>query len=200
MEGLREQVRDFWDRQACGSENVVAQKFSREYFEQLEAHRYFDQPFIHSFAQFTRYYGKHVLEVGFGPSTDFVQWLRAGAKASGIDLTQAGLDHLRHRISIHGLPEPELIRLGDAENLPFESNNFDLGYSFGVLHHSPNTEKAIAELVRVIKPGGEIKIMLYNRHSIYALGQWMKYALLKGRPLESPSWVMWHHMESVGTK
>jgi len=182
MEGLKEQVREFWNRQSCGTENAVATKFTRDYFEQLEAHRYFDQAYIHAFAQFTRYHGKRVLEVGFGPGTDFIQWLRAGAEVSGIDLTQEGLDHLRNRIAVYGLPDPESIRVADAENLPFESNTFDLGYSFGVLHHSPNTEKAISELVRVAKPGGEIKIMLYNRRCIYAMGQWVKYALLRGKP------------------
>ena len=200
MEGLKEQVREFWNRQSCGTENAVAPKFTRDYFEQLEAHRYFDQPFIHSFAQFTRYRGKRVLEVGFGPGTDFIQWLRAGAEVSGIDLTQEGLDHLRNRIAVYGLPDPESIRVADAENLPFENNTFDLGYSFGVLHHSPNTEKAVSELVRVVKPGGEIKIMLYNRRCIYAIGQWVKHALLRGRPWKSLAWVLWHHMESIGTK
>lgn len=200
MEGLKEQVREFWNRQSCGTENAVAPKFTREYFEQLEAHRYFDQAFIHSFAQFTRYRGKRVLEVGFGPGTDFVQWLRAGACASGIDLTEEALDHLRQRIGIYGLPEPESIRVGDAENLPFESDSFDLGYSFGVLHHSPNTERAISELVRVVKPGGEIKIMVYNRRCIYSMGQWVKHALLRGKPWRSLRWVLWNHMESIGTK
>ena len=200
MEGLKEQVREFWNRQSCGTENATASKFSREYFEQLEAHRYFDQPFIHSFAQFSRYRDKRVLEVGFGPGTDFIQWLRAGAKASGLDLTQEALDHLRQRIAVYGLPEPESIRVADAENLPFDSNSFDLGYSFGVLHHSPDTEKAVAELVRVVKPGGEIKIMLYNRRCIYAVGQWIKHALRRGQPWKSIRWVLWHHVESIGTK
>jgi ubiquinone/menaquinone biosynthesis C-methylase UbiE len=200
MEGLKEQVREFWNRQSCGTENVIAAKFSREYFEQLEAHRYFDQAFIHSFAQFSRYRDKRVLEVGFGSGTDFIQWLRAGAKASGIDLTQEGLDHLQQRIAVYGLPKPESIRVADAEKLPFENDSLDLGYSFGVLHHSPNTEKAIAELVRVVKPGGEVKVMLYNRYSVYALGQWVKHALLRARPWKTLAWVLWHHMESIGTK
>ena len=198
--GLKEQVREFWNRQSCGTEHAIAPKFTREYFEQLEDHRYFDQPIVHAFAQFTRYHGKRVLEVGFGPGTDFIQWLRAGAQASGVDLTQEGLDHLKNRIAVYNLPQPESIRVGDAENLPFESNTFDLGYSFGVLHCSPDTERAISELVRVTKPGGEVKIMVYNIYGIYTIGQWFKHALLKGKPWKSLSWVLWHHMESINTK
>ena len=90
--------------------------------------------------------------------------------------------------------------VADAEQLPFPSDSFDLGYSFGVLHHSPNTEKAIAELVRVVRPGGEIKIMLYNRHSVYVFNQWVKFGLLRGKPWKTLKSILWHHMESVGTK
>src|SRR5215831_10740066 len=138
-EKLKAQVREFWNQQSCGTEVAQSSKFSKAYFEEIEAFRYFDQPFIHSFAQFTRYHGKKVLEVGFGAGTDFIQWLRAGAMATGIDLTPEGLENLRNRIQAYNLPSPERIQTGDAENLPFESNTFDLGYSFGVLHHSPNT-------------------------------------------------------------
>jgi ubiquinone/menaquinone biosynthesis C-methylase UbiE len=197
---LKTEVKAFWNRQACGTEHVRADKFSRDYFEQLEARRYQFEPFIHSFAQFTRYHGKRVLEVGFGPGTDFVQWLRAGAVASGVDLTEEALDHLTHRIQVYGLPEPESLQVADAEHLPFESNTFHLGYSWGVLHHTPDTEASIRELVRVVRPGGEIKIMLYNRYSLCALKCWGKYALLRGRPWKSLSWALWNHVESIGTK
>jgi SAM-dependent methyltransferase len=110
------------------------------------------------------------------------------------------LENLSRRIEIYQLPEPERISVGDAENLPFRSDSFDLGYSFGVLHHSPDTIKAIGELVRVIRPGGELKMMLYNRHSIYAVNQWVKHALLKARPWKSIAQVIFNHMESIGTK
>ena len=199
-EELKGEVREFWNQLSCDTQVASAAKFSREYFEEIEAFRYRDQPFIHGFAQFPRYRGKRVLEVGFGAGTDFIQWLRSGARASGIDLTQEALDNLTRRIECYGLPAPEQIMVADAEQLPFADGTFDLGYSFGVLHHSPNTEKAVDEIVRVVRPGGEIKLMLYNRHSVYAFNQWVKYALLRGKPWKTLKWILWHHMESVGTK
>ena len=197
---LKAEVKAFWNRESCETNQTSEEKFSREYFEEVEHYRYSSQPFIHSFAQFTRYHDKRVLEVGFGAGTDFVQWLRAGAVTSGIDLTEEALANLTKRIEIYGLPKPECIQTGDAENLPFEANVFDLGYSYGVLHHTPNTEKAIGELIRVVRPGGEIKIMLYNRHSLNTLNLWVRFALLKGRPWKSYRWVLWNHQESICTK
>jgi len=197
---LKSEVKAFWNRKSCDTQHAHSEKFSREYFEQIEQWRYRDQPFIHSFAQFTRYRGKRVLEVGFGAGTDFIQWLRAGAKASGIDLTEEALANLSRRIRVYDLPEPEALEVADAENLAFPSETFDLGYSWGVMHHTPNTEKAIAELVRVIRSGGELKLMLYNRHSLVTYKCWVKQALLKGRPWKSLRWVLWNHIESIGTK
>src|SRR5438067_11473013 len=118
-EELKGQVRAFWNRRSCDTQVASSGKFSLEYFEEIESFRYFDQPFIHSFAQFTRYREKRVLEVGFGAGTDFVQWLRAGAAVSGIDLTQEALDNLTHRIEVYALPPPEKLMVADAENLPF---------------------------------------------------------------------------------
>jgi SAM-dependent methyltransferase len=197
---LKDQVRRYWNQQSCETDRARSAKFTLEYFEEIEQWRYQDQPFIQSFAQFTRYHGKRVLEVGFGAGTDFIQWLRAGAVASGIDLTQEALENLRHRVQVYGLPSPERIEVADAERLPFPSESFDLGYSFGVLHHTPDTEKAIAELLRVIRPGGEMKIMLYNRWSIFAFNLWARHALLRGQPWKSLGWALWNHMESLGTK
>jgi ubiquinone/menaquinone biosynthesis C-methylase UbiE len=197
---LKAEVKAFWNRASCDTWHAKSEKFTREYFEQIEDWRYREQPFIHSFAQFTRYYGKRVIEVGFGAGTDFIQWLRAGAVASGVDLTEEALANLTHRIHTYGLPDPECMKVADAEHLPFESGRFDLGYSWGVLHHTPDTEKSIRELVRVIRPGGEIKIMLYNRRSLCTFHHWVKYGLFRGRPWLSFRQVLWNHMESIGTK
>ncbi len=200
QEELKQQVREYWNQQSCDTQVALAPKFSKEYFEEIEAWRYFDQPYIHSFAQFTRYHGKRVVEVGFGAGSDFTQWLRAGAIASGIDLTPEALQNLTNRIKAYNLPQPEKIQVSDAENLPFPDNTFDLGYSFGVLHMTPDTPKAIRELIRVIRPGGEFKIMVYNRHSVYVFNQWLRHAVLKGKPWKSLAWTMWNHIESIGCK
>lgn len=141
-----------------------------------------------------------MIEVGFGAGTDFIQWLRAGARASGIDLTQEALENVQNRIGVYGLPVPEKLQVGDAEALPFGSDFFDIGYSFGVLHHTPDTEKALSELVRVIRPGGQLKVMLYNRRSIFVINRWVRFCLLKGRPWRTLNWVLWNTVESLGTK
>ena len=141
-----------------------------------------------------------MLEVGFGAGTDFAQWLRAGARVSGVDLTPEALENARQRIEVCSLPEPESLKVADAENLPFEASQFDLAYSFGVIHHTPDTEKALRELVRVLRPGGELKIMLYNRRSIMIVNRWVRFALLKGKPWRSLRWVLWNMVENPGTK
>src|SRR5690349_12742063 len=98
-EELKTEVREYWNKQSCDTQVATSAKFSKSYFEEIEAFRYFDQPFIHAFAQFSRYHGKRVLEVGYGAGTDFIQWLRAGALASGVDLTPEALANLQHRIA-----------------------------------------------------------------------------------------------------
>jgi ubiquinone/menaquinone biosynthesis C-methylase UbiE len=88
----------------------------------------------------------------------------------------------------------------DAEILPFEDESFVVVYSWGVIHHSEKPERIIAEIKRVLKPGGVFIGMLYNRHSLVVLKLWVKYGLLKGKPFRSFADLVWNHMESVGTK
>lgn len=198
-DSLKQRVHDYWNAQSCGTDAATSGKFTRAYFDEIEAFRYESEPYIFSFAQFTRYHGKKVLEAGVGAGTDFIQWARAGADAHGIDLTEEAIAHVQHRLAVYGLPPADL-RVADAENLPYPDNTFDLVYSWGVIHHSPDTPKALAELVRVLKPGGELKVMIYNRHSLHTFYRWGRYALLRGKPWMSFAQVLYHHMESEGTK
>lgn len=196
---LKQEVASFWNEASCGTTITSENKFTKEYFEEIEEYRYRLEPEIFSFAQFTRFRGKKMLEVGVGAGSDFIQWVRAGAIAHGVDLTEEAVEHVKHRLSVYGL-SAEDVRVGDAENLPHEDEKFDLVYSWGVIHHSPDTEKALAEIVRCTKPGGTIKLMLYNRRSLYAFYHYLKFALLRGRPFRSFSDVIYHHWESLGTK
>ena len=196
---LKKELHDFWNKQTCGTATIDKEKFTYEYFEDIEEHRYDLQPEIFNFAQFTRFHGKKLLEVGVGAGTDFLQWIRGGAECYGIDLTPEAIAHVQQRLDLYGLKCNDLL-VADAEDLPFVDNYFDIVYSFGVIHHSPNTIKALEEIIRVLKPGGKAKIMIYNRHSMLAFFFWIKHALLKLRPWKSIAWVLWNHMESLGTK
>ena len=198
-EGLKGQVRDYWNRQACGTEFSRGEKYSRRYFDRIEQHRYAVVPEIFSFAQFTRAHDKKVLEVGVGAGTDFLQWVRAGARATGVDLTTEAIAHVERRLELYGL-QAEEVRVADCEKLPFEDGRFDLVYSCGVIHHTPDTRRALDEIVRVCRPGGQVKVMVYHRHSMVSYVLWIKQALLKLRPWKSLSWCLYHHMESEGTK
>jgi ubiquinone/menaquinone biosynthesis C-methylase UbiE len=198
-EQLKQQVHDYWNKQSCGTEHTNREKLTASYFAEIEAFRYTIEPEIFSFAQFTRWRNKKVLEVGVGAATDFVQWVRAGAQAYGIDLTQEAITNANARLALEGL-QPVEIQVADAEKLPYADNNFDLVYSWGVIHHSPNTEQCFKEIVRVCKPGGTIKVMIYNRHSLFAVYRWVLAALFKGKPFRSLKDVLFHDQESPGTK
>jgi ubiquinone/menaquinone biosynthesis C-methylase UbiE len=198
---LNDEVREFWEREACGTGAEIVQDLppmTREWFEQIENHRYNVEPFIHSVAQFTRYHGKKVLEVGVGAGTDHLQWKRAGTDLYGVDLTQAAIETTRARLAMYGF-DSNLQRI-DAERLPFDDNSFDVVYSWGVIHHSERPDKILEEVRRVLKPGGRFIGMLYGRRSPLVFKLWIRHALLKGKPWRSAADVVWHHMESIGTK
>jgi ubiquinone/menaquinone biosynthesis C-methylase UbiE len=197
-ETLKEAVRDHWEADPCGAKLSSAEPGTAAFFAEVERTRYELEPFIHEFAQFSRWKGRDVLEVGVGLGTDFVQFARAGANAVGIDLTDAAVALVDKRVRLEGLPVKVLS--ADAESLPFDDRSFDLVYSWGVLHHTPNTERAIAEVHRVLKDGGEARIMLYSRRSWVALGAWLRYGLARRKPWRNFTAVLAAHVESPGTK
>jgi len=195
---LKQKVKIFWEKIPCGTGGIKHKEASPEFFEEIENHRYKVEPFIHSFAQFTRWRGKKVLEVGAGAGTDFIQFARAGANLYGLDLTKKSVELIKKRLRVYNLKGN--VQQGDVENLPFSSNQFDLVYSWGVLHHTPNSEKAVKEIYRVLKPGGSIKIMVYNKISWCALQSYVIHGLLGGKPFLSISKILAKHQESPGTK
>jgi len=198
MSELKEAVRRHWEAEPCGSKLAMSEPGTKQFFDEVERSRYELEPFIPAFAEFDRWRGRRVLEVGVGLGTDFVRFGRAGARISGVDLTEASVDLVRRRLELEGLEGK--VRIADAESLPFEDGSFDLVYSWGVLHHTPNTPAAVGEVRRVLVPGGEARVMLYSRRSWVAFGLWVRWALLTGRPRLTLADVVAEHMESAGTK
>lgn len=190
-------VREFWDRAACGEELYLTSPTVQGYANQA-ARRYELEPYIVSFADFSRWKGKRVLEIGVGLGADHQKFAEAGAELWGIDLTDQAIRHTRLRFELLGLNST--LETGDAEQLDFPDNEFDLVYSWGVIHHSPDTKKAATEIRRVLRPGGQYRVMIYNKYSVVGYMLWLRYALLSGRPLRSLNDVYAHHLESPGTK
>jgi ubiquinone/menaquinone biosynthesis C-methylase UbiE len=188
---LKNEVVEFWNSEPCGT-RYLGEK------SEFDAHaraRYQLEPHIPAFARFTSARGLRVLEIGVGIGADYEQWLKAGAIATGVDLSAASLEHARRRCERAGLV-PDL-HAADAENLPFASNSFDVVYTYGVIHHSPNTSKCLNEAWRVLKPGGKARMMLYHHASLTGIMLWLRYGIWRGQSIRQ---CVYEHLESPGTK
>jgi ubiquinone/menaquinone biosynthesis C-methylase UbiE len=156
-------VRAFWQDHPCGSKFSDAETATREFFQRIESHRYKKEWHIPAAANFAAARGLKVLEIGCGVGTDGAQFAKAGAAYTGVDLTDAAVHLARRGFALAGLPGRFLV--SDAENLDFSDSSFDLVYSHGVLHHTPDIRAAIREIHRVLKPEGQATVMLYHRGS-----------------------------------
>src|SRR2546423_7877221 len=162
-EELKERVRAFWQTHPCGTKFSVAEIGTRNFYERIEKHRYEKEWHIPEAADFAAAKGLRVLEIGCGMGTDGAQFAQAGAVYTGVDLTDAAIKLARKRFELSGLQGN--FQVADAENLKFPDESFDLVYSHGVLHHTPDTARAIREIHRVLKQGGRAIVMLYHRGS-----------------------------------
>lgn len=184
-------VADFWNAEPCGTRYLG----EKSEFEDHSRARYQLEPHIVNFAGLTSARGLRVLEIGVGIGADYAQWLKAGAIASGVDLSTSSLERAQRRCELAALL-PDL-RLADAENLPFASNSFDVVYSYGVMHHSPNTAMCLSEAWRVLKPGGEARIMLYHHMSLTGIMLWLRFGIWRGQSIRQ---CVYENLESTGTK
>ncbi len=144
-------------------------RFTKEYFEEHARFRYeVYAPWLRAVAGFDQHRGQKILEVGCGMGTDLLEFARNGADVTGLDLTPRHLELARRRFELFG--HQGRFVAGDAEQLPFPDNTFDFVFSNGVLHHTPDTQKAVDETCRVLKPGSTALIILYHRHSLAYYG------------------------------
>jgi len=157
-------VRDFWNGRPCNIRHSPKPVGSRKYFDDVEQRKHFVESHIPSFAQFDRWKGKRVLEVGCGIGTAAVNFARGGADYTGVELSKASLDLTRERFEVYGLKGE--FQLCNAEELSKHvDGGYDMVYSFGVIHHSPNQRAIVEEIRKVIKSHGEFRCMLYAKNS-----------------------------------
>jgi 2-polyprenyl-3-methyl-5-hydroxy-6-metoxy-1,4-benzoquinol methylase len=160
-----EQVREYWDRRPCNIRHSSKPVGTREYFDEVEARKYFVEPHIPDFAQFERWRGKRVLEIGCGIGTDSINFARAGADLTVIELSRRSFEICKKRFEVYGLNAN--FYCGSAEELSsfVPVQPYDLIYSFGVIHHTPNPDKVIEEIIKYCNPETEVRIMLYSKWS-----------------------------------
>ncbi len=179
MTATKTDVHDFWQQGSCGESDGASLA------EQLESQariRYQLEPHLAPFARFADGRERDVLEVGVGMGADHLEWARSRLRSlAGLDLTERAVEHTSRRLALAGLRSD--LRVGDAEHLPFPDASFDLVYSWGELHHSPDTARAVREVRRVLRPGGIARVMIYHKWSAVGLMLWTRYGLLA---LESP--------------
>ena len=166
-DAYKEQVQDQWNYNPVGTHYATKTKpHTLEWFKEVEAHRYgVYAPWMPSLMEFDGHAGEHVLEIGGGIGTDLSQFASHGAQVTDLDLSDGHLDHAKENFALRQL-QGRFVH-DDAESLPFEDDTFDVVYSNGVLHHTPNTRRVVQEIRRVLKPGGTAIVMMYAEHSLH---------------------------------
>jgi ubiquinone/menaquinone biosynthesis C-methylase UbiE len=198
VDEAKQRAREQWQEDPCGAVYAREEEFgTKEFFDEVERYRYEEYaPWMHDVMGFDQFAGQRLLEVGCGMGTDLLQFARGGAICTGVDLTPRSIEIARHRFSLYGLQADFL--LTDGERLPFPDASFDVVYSNGVLHHTPDIAAAIREIHRVLKPGRVAKVMIYYRHSLNYWGEMilhrgiLRAELLRGR---SPEEIMGRWVE-----
>lgn len=162
-----EKVETYWDSRPCNIHHSLSKVGTRQYFDEVETRKYFVEPHIPRFAEFEKWRGKRVLEIGCGIGTDTMNFARAGAQVTAVELSEKSLEIARRRAEVCDLQERIRFYRGDAEELtkfvPVEP--YDLVYSFGVIHHTPHPEQVIEQIKHFVKPGSTLKLMVYHRYS-----------------------------------
>jgi SAM-dependent methyltransferase len=165
IEGQKQkEVEQFWDAKPCDSDTSDEALHSKEYFNAIEKERYRLQSHILDLLPSLDLNGKKVLEIGTGAGTDARTIIAMGGDYTGINVDAGSSEMTRRALEVFDLSGE--VCHASALDIPYQPETFDLVYSFGVLHHIPDVDRAMEEIHRVLKPGGRLAIMLYNRTSI----------------------------------
>lgn len=200
-DGYKEEVQNQWNSNPCGSQYVKnAAMHTLQWYQEAERYRYGDYaPWMPRMMEFSRHAGEQVLEIGGGMGTDLAQFARHGAHVTDLDLSAGHLALAQENFALRGLKGTFVHQ--DAECLPFADRQFDLVYSNGVIHHTPNTAEVISEIHRVLKPGGRAIIMVYCESSLHYWGRLVHELGILGGELDhcSVGEIMSRHVEISAT-
>ena len=167
-------VKKYWNNRPCNVRHSQEEIGTKKYFDEVEKKRYISEPHIPIFADFKSYQGKKVLEVGCGMATEGINFAKQGAKYTGTDLSEESLKLAKKRFEVYN--KDGKFYVGNSEKLtsfvPIET--YDLIYSFGVIHHSPQPKKIISEIKKYMNKDSTLKIMLYASES------WKNYMIKAG--------------------
>jgi SAM-dependent methyltransferase len=192
-----ESVREYWQEHPCAAALARDEPGSPAFYADVERAKLRLEPHEAAFADFPAWRGRGVLEIGCGVGVDTARFARAGANVTAIDLTDAAVSLARGLLELEHLDGTAIV--ADAEHLPFADESFDLVYSWGVLHHTPDTGRALEEVRRVLRPGGEARVMLYARRSLFAGAVWARQ-VGRERRLMSAQDAIARGLESPGTQ
>jgi SAM-dependent methyltransferase len=172
-----EDVKKYWDDRPCNIKHSQKEPGTREFFAEQEEKKYFVEPHIPRLAEYEMWVGKKVLEIGCGLGADTINFARAGAIVTAVDLSEKSLELAKKRAEIFNLSDRITFYQANVEELdsvvPIE--HYDLIYSFGVLHHTPNPRRAIICLAKYMSPETQMRIMLYHKWSWKVLWIILKY-------------------------
>lgn len=158
------EIRSFWETHPVGVD-LVPDAELRTFFESYDRLRHVTEGHVRSEIEGLDLAGKHVLEIGLGQGTDSQALAESAARYIGIDLTTESIRRVRRRFEIRGLGGDRLLVM-NGEHLAFRDGSFDAVFSHGVIHHSPRIAEIVAEIHRVLRPGGRAVVMVYHRNSL----------------------------------
>jgi len=160
-----DEVKSYWNANPCNTD-YSQQKDRRTYFNEISHRRYNHREwYVPIVARFEKYRNKDVLEIGCGIATDGYEFAKSGARYTGVDLTPNSIEISKERFRLFNAKGTFKV-VNAEERLPFPDNSFDHIYSYGVIHHTPNPQKVVDEMYRVLRPDGTFTVMLYNKSSI----------------------------------
>ena len=162
-------IQDFWQNHPCGEDFVGgAENYQADYetfFENYDKFRYTKESHILQCLNEIDFQSKRTLEIGLGQGADSEQIIKLGADWFGLDLTHESTNRVQVRLNLRKLNSGGITN-GSAVEMPFADNSFDIVFSHGVLHHIPEIKKAQSEIHRILKPDGELIVMLYAKNSL----------------------------------